>query len=77
MDAIRESISLDSLFTRVEFQFGQALEGHVCGSPQLVSRHQHTANSLLDVISDRQPKTVTSADENSVTFLDLPREVRL
>ncbi|WKX91374.1 hypothetical protein Q1695_009877 [Nippostrongylus brasiliensis] len=56
-------------------QFGQALEGHVCGSPQLVSRHQHTANSLLDVISDRQPKTVASADETSTTFLDLPREI--
>ncbi|EYC18077.1 hypothetical protein Y032_0028g1665 [Ancylostoma ceylanicum] len=55
-------------------QFGQALEGHVCGSPQLASRHQHTANSLLDVISDRQPKTVTSAEETSTTFLDLPRE---
>ncbi|KAJ1361899.1 hypothetical protein KIN20_021277 [Parelaphostrongylus tenuis] len=56
-------------------QFGQALEGHVCGSPQLASRHQHTANSLLDVISDRQPKTVVSADESSTTFLDLPREI--
>ncbi|PIO56544.1 hypothetical protein TELCIR_22056, partial [Teladorsagia circumcincta] len=55
-------------------RFGQALDGHVCGSPQLVSRHQHAASSLLDVISDRQPKTVASADENSTTFLDLPRE---
>ncbi|KAK6015036.1 hypothetical protein OSTOST_19547, partial [Ostertagia ostertagi] len=54
--------------------FGQALDGHVCGSPQLVSRHQHAASSLLDVISDRQPKTVASADETSTTFLDLPRE---
>ncbi|PIO55686.1 hypothetical protein TELCIR_22926, partial [Teladorsagia circumcincta] len=56
-------------------RFGQALDGHVCGSPQLVSRHQHAASSLLDVISDRQPKTVASADENSTTFLDLPREI--
>ncbi|VDO37497.1 unnamed protein product [Haemonchus placei] len=56
-------------------QFGQALDGHVCGSPQLVSRHQHAASSLLDVISDRQPKTVASADEASTTFLDLPREI--
>ncbi|KAK6053140.1 hypothetical protein COOONC_09355 [Cooperia oncophora] len=60
---------------QLKFQFGQALDGHVCGSPQLVSRHQHAASSLLDVISDRQPKTVASADETSTTFLDLPREV--
>uniref|UniRef100_A0A1I7XGU6 F-box domain-containing protein n=1 Tax=Heterorhabditis bacteriophora TaxID=37862 RepID=A0A1I7XGU6_HETBA len=56
-------------------QFGAALEGHVCGSPQLVSRHQHTAHGLLEVITDRQPRTAVDAEEQSTTFLDLPTEI--
>ncbi|CAD6184236.1 unnamed protein product [Caenorhabditis auriculariae] len=74
---LRASIEDVHLSTARELvqQFGSALEGHVCGSPQLVSRHQHVAGGLLDVISEHQPRTAADADENSTTFFDLPREV--
>uniref|UniRef100_A0A7E4UPF6 F-box domain-containing protein n=1 Tax=Panagrellus redivivus TaxID=6233 RepID=A0A7E4UPF6_PANRE len=56
-------------------RFGTGLEGHVYGSPQIVTRQLDTVSSLLDMISDRQPKPLHDSSEDSVTFLDLPREV--
>lgn len=52
-------------------------EGHVCGSPQLVSRQLGTVSGLLDMMLDggRKPTTLSDSSEDSLTFLDLPREV--
>uniref|UniRef100_A0A8R1HLI9 F-box domain-containing protein n=1 Tax=Caenorhabditis japonica TaxID=281687 RepID=A0A8R1HLI9_CAEJA len=60
-------------------QFGNGLDGvHICGSPQLISRHHQTASSLLDLISEKNVRTAADADdETALTFLDLPREVVL
>lgn len=60
-------------------QFGNGLDSspHVCGSPQLVSRQLSTLGSLLDAIEERQPKTPADADDEAVTFVELPREVLL
>lgn len=56
-------------------RFGTGLEGHVYGSPQIVSQQLGTVSNLLDLISERQPKTLSDSNEDSVTFLDLPKEV--
>jgi F-box protein 25/32 len=56
-------------------QFGNGLEGHVCGSPQLVSKQMDSVSYLVDMICDRKPTTLTDSSEESLTFLDLPREV--
>lgn len=45
------------------------------GSPQLVHQQMDTASSLLDMISDRGPKVLDESCEESLTFMDLPREV--
>ncbi|CAI2318251.1 unnamed protein product [Caenorhabditis sp. 36 PRJEB53466] len=60
-------------------QFGNGLDGvHVCGSPQLISKHHQTASYLLDLISDNNVRTAADADdETALTFFDLPREVVL
>ncbi|CAI5438746.1 unnamed protein product [Caenorhabditis angaria] len=61
-------------------QFGNGLDSvYTCGSPQLISKHHQTASSLLDLISETNVQTVADdmADENSMTFFDLPREVVL
>ncbi|CAD5209351.1 unnamed protein product [Bursaphelenchus xylophilus] len=56
-------------------QFGTGLEGHVCGSPQLVSKQLDMANDLLDMIVDQNPITLAESSEDSLTFLDLPKEI--
>ena len=57
-------------------KFSSGLDSpHVCGSPQLVSRQQGTCSSLLDMIASMPPNTLSEAGPDSVTFLDLPREV--
>jgi len=56
-------------------QFGAGLEGHVCGSPQLVTRQLDTVSGLLEMINEKQPTTLPDSSEDSMTFLDLPREV--
>ncbi|CAB3407225.1 unnamed protein product [Caenorhabditis bovis] len=59
-------------------RFGNGLDSvHVCGSPQLITRHHQTASSLLDLITERNVRTAADADETSLTFFDLPREVVL
>lgn len=56
--------------------FGAALEErHVCGSPKLVSRQLDTVSSLVEMIVDRKPTTLSDSSEESLTFLDLPREI--
>jgi F-box protein 25/32 len=65
--------------------FGTGLEGNIAGlslpkrqivgSPQIVSQQLGTVSNLLDLISERQPKTLADSTEDSVTFLDLPKEV--
>ncbi|KAI1717909.1 F-box only protein 25 [Ditylenchus destructor] len=52
-------------------------EGHVCGSPQLVSRQIGTVNNFLDMIVDggKKPTTLSDSSEDSMTFMDLPLEV--
>jgi len=55
-------------------QFGSGLEGgHVCGSPQLVCRQQDTVSALLE--TTRNFSALPDSSEESITFLDLPREV--
>jgi hypothetical protein len=53
--------------------FSHGLEGHVCGSPQLVTRQQDTVSGLLEMLSEKQLKTLLDSSEDSLTFLDLPR----
>lgn len=55
--------------------FGTGLEGHLCGSPQLASRQASVVGDLLELISERSPRTLADSDEESTTFMDLPREV--
>uniref|UniRef100_A0A914Y2I1 F-box domain-containing protein n=1 Tax=Panagrolaimus superbus TaxID=310955 RepID=A0A914Y2I1_9BILA len=65
--------------------FGTGLEGNIAGvtfpkrsivgSPQIVSQQLGSCSNLLDLISERQPKTLSDSNEDSVTFLDLPKEV--
>ena len=55
--------------------FGTKLEGHMYGSPQVVHRQMDTVGNLLDMISDRQPKVLDESSEESMTFMDLPKEV--
>lgn len=51
-------------------------EGHVCGSPKLVSWQLDSVLSLQDMLLlDRKPTTLSDSSEESMTFLDLPREV--
>ncbi|CAI4225829.1 unnamed protein product [Auanema sp. JU1783] len=72
--SINEDVHIKTAKELVQ-QFSVSLEGHVCGSPQLISRHQSTAGNLLDMVSDRLPRTAADAEETSTTFLDLPREI--
>ncbi|OZC12900.1 hypothetical protein X798_00535, partial [Onchocerca flexuosa] len=55
--------------------FGTGLEGHLYGSPQLVSKQLNMIGDLLELISERRPRTLADSDEESVTFMDLPREI--
>ncbi|TKR95503.1 hypothetical protein L596_009667 [Steinernema carpocapsae] len=55
--------------------FGSGLDGHVCGSPKLVSRQLDIVGNLLETIAERGPKVLAESVEESTTFLDLPREV--
>lgn len=60
-------------------KFGYGLEGHVWGSPQLASQQLDTVTSLVDtlvnMIVDHGTKTLPDSCEESMTFLDLPREI--
>lgn len=58
-------------------KFSSGLESpHVCGSPQLVTRQLGTCSVLLDLIANiSPPHTLSEASPESITFLDLPREV--
>ncbi|MFH4982819.1 hypothetical protein AB6A40_009528 [Gnathostoma spinigerum] len=56
-------------------EFGVGLDGHVCGSPKLVSKELDKVGDLLEVIAERRPLSLADSDEESTTFLDLPREV--
>lgn len=51
------------------------LEGHLYGSPQLVSKQLNMIGDLLELISERRPRTLADSDEESITFMDLPREI--
>uniref|UniRef100_A0A0R3S262 F-box domain-containing protein n=1 Tax=Elaeophora elaphi TaxID=1147741 RepID=A0A0R3S262_9BILA len=55
--------------------FGTGLEGHLYGSPQLVSKQLNMIGDLLELISERRPRTLADSDEESTTFMDLPREI--
>ncbi|KAL3998338.1 hypothetical protein ACH3XW_14650 [Acanthocheilonema viteae] len=55
--------------------FGTGLEGHLYGSPQLVSKQLNMIGDLLELISERRPRTLADSDEESITFMDLPREI--
>lgn len=55
--------------------FGTKLEGHMYGSPQVVHRQMDTVGNLLDMISDRELKVLDESSEESLTFMDLPKEV--
>lgn len=57
--------------------FGTGLEGHLFGSPKLVSKQMGTVGDLLEFISERHPRTLADSEEDSVTFMDLPRELLL
>ncbi|KAF7639172.1 F-box domain-containing protein [Meloidogyne graminicola] len=58
-------------------KFNSGLDSpHVCGSPQLVSKQQGTCTNLLDLIArSSAPHTLSEANPENITFLDLPREV--
>lgn len=55
--------------------FGTGLEGHLYGSPKLVTKQMGTVGDLLEVISERRPRTLADSEEESTTFMDLPREI--
>lgn len=55
--------------------FGTGLEGHLYGSPQLVSKQLNMIGDLLELISEQRPRTLADSDEESITFMDLPREI--
>lgn len=58
--------------------FGSRLEErNVCGSLKLVSRELDTVFSLVEMIVDRKPTTLSDSSEESLTFLDLPHEIIL
>ena len=57
--------------------FGTGLEGHLFGSPRLVSKQMDTVGDLLEFISERRPRTLADSEEDSITFMDLPRELIL
>uniref|UniRef100_A0A914HAK8 F-box domain-containing protein n=1 Tax=Globodera rostochiensis TaxID=31243 RepID=A0A914HAK8_GLORO len=48
---------------------------HVCGSPQLAQRQSDTCSALLDLIANMPPSTLSEANPESITFLDMPKEV--
>jgi F-box protein 25/32 len=60
-------------------RFGTGLEGHVYGSPKLVSRQLDVVSNLVDslvgMIADHGMKMLSDSSEESLTFLDLPKEV--
>lgn len=55
--------------------FGTGLEGHLYGSPQLATKQAGMVGDLLELISERSPRTLADSEEESITFMDLPREV--
>lgn len=58
--------------------FGARLEERkVCGSPKLVLRELDTVSNLIEMIVEHKPTTLTDSSEDSLTFLDLPREIIL
>jgi hypothetical protein len=60
-------------------QFGSGLEGHVYGSPKLVSKQMDVVSNLVDslvgMITEHGTKLLSDSSEESVTFLDLPKEI--
>ncbi|KAL3102864.1 hypothetical protein niasHT_028888 [Heterodera trifolii] len=48
---------------------------HVCGSPQLAQRQLDTCSALLNLIATMPPSTLSEANSESITFLDMPKEV--
>uniref|UniRef100_A0A183BIE4 F-box domain-containing protein n=1 Tax=Globodera pallida TaxID=36090 RepID=A0A183BIE4_GLOPA len=48
---------------------------HVCGSPQLAQRQSDTCSALLNLIANMPPSTLSEANPESITFLDMPKEV--
>ncbi|KHN79775.1 F-box only protein 25 [Toxocara canis] len=54
---------------------GLGVEGHLCGSPKLISKQMGTASDLLELISERKLRTLADSEEGSMTFMDLPREI--
>lgn len=60
-------------------RFGSGLEGHVYGSPKLVSRQMDVVSNLVDnlvgMIADHGTKLLCDSSEESITFLDLPKEI--
>uniref|UniRef100_A0A9J2P7N7 F-box domain-containing protein n=2 Tax=Ascaris TaxID=6251 RepID=A0A9J2P7N7_ASCLU len=55
--------------------FATGLDGHLCGSPKLISKQMGTASDLLELISESKPRTLAESEEGSTTFMDLPREL--
>ncbi|KAI6182501.1 F-box domain-containing protein [Aphelenchoides bicaudatus] len=60
-------------------QFGSGLEGHVYGSPKLVPKQMDVVSTLVDslvgIIADHGTKMLPDSSEESITFLDLPKEI--
>ncbi|KAI6178314.1 F-box domain-containing protein [Aphelenchoides besseyi] len=56
-------------------RFGEKLEGHVYGSPKLVSHQQDMVSNLIDLVHVPQYTSIPDSSEESTTFLDLPREL--
>lgn len=60
-------------------RFGSGLEGHMYGSPKLVSRQMDIVSNLVDslvgMIADHSTKMLSDSNEESITLLDLPKEV--
>uniref|UniRef100_A0AC34QCU4 F-box domain-containing protein n=1 Tax=Panagrolaimus sp. JU765 TaxID=591449 RepID=A0AC34QCU4_9BILA len=55
--------------------FGTRLEGHMYGSPQVVQQQMDIVSNLLDIVNSSRPQTLVDSSEESVTFMDLPKEV--
>uniref|UniRef100_A0A0N4ZIA8 F-box domain-containing protein n=1 Tax=Parastrongyloides trichosuri TaxID=131310 RepID=A0A0N4ZIA8_PARTI len=58
-------------------RFGDCLEEprHIIGSTQLISDQINKVECLMDILTDQQPMTLPESNEDSLTFLDLPKEI--
>ncbi|VDD97558.1 unnamed protein product [Enterobius vermicularis] len=77
--AIIQAISdlYTSTIRSLVLSFGSGLEGHLFGSPKLILKQMDTVGDLLEFISERRLGTLAESEEDSITFMDLPRELVL